>query len=147
MREEIRFLMNEHTDKELFSIMYRSATGDPEMTAAAEEELRSRNIFTDEIAVRRQVLIEEEDDILSEGFEATVPQYIFGWLGIFGVLGLIIGYDLYFSKKISVYTGKAYPEYDEASRESGRLIFFISVITHSLFILYKITPFIENLFS
>ncbi|MEJ7611287.1 MAG: hypothetical protein WKF88_08935 [Ferruginibacter sp.] len=147
MKEELRFLMSEYTDRELFGIMYRSATGDPEITTAAEEELRNRNMFTDEIAERRQVLIDEEEDILSEGTAATVPQQVFGWLGIFGILGLIIGHDLYFSKRKSVYTGKEYPEYDEASRESGRMIFFISVVTHSLFFLFKFVPWLENRFG
>ena len=136
-----------HTDAELLSLAYRFDALQPDIRPAAEEELRKRNTLPPDFEERKQLLISQEDEILTEGKQATFPQQFFGWLGIFGLLGLIIGYDLYFSKMISRYTGKVYPEYDEHSRESGRYIFYISILTHSLFILYKVVPWIERYFN
>ena len=147
MENNFQDFIASHTDAELLSLAYRFDALQPDLQPAAEEELRRRNTMPPDFEQRKQLIIEQEDEILSEGKEARFPQQFFGWLGIFGILGIIIGYDLYFSKMVSRYTGKVYHEYDEQSRESGRYMFYVSLLTHSLFILYKVVPWVESYFN
>ncbi len=147
MENRFRETVMEYPDGQLLYMTQTPDQWEPALLLAAEEELQQRNLLPDEMLIRRAQLIAKEEESLAEGKEATLLQQFFGWLGIFGLLGIIIGYDLYFSKAESLYTGKLYHEYDSESRENGRYIFFTSIITHSLFIIFKIVPWIQDMFS
>ena len=144
MENRFRETVSEYSDEYLLQMLHSPAQWEPELLLAAEDELEQRNLLPEEALIRRQQMIAREEERLSEGKPATFLQQFFGWLGIFGILGLIIGYDLYFSKVKSIYTDRLYDEYDSTSKENGRYIFFVSVITHSLFILFKVLPWIQN---
>ncbi len=131
------------TDEELLTRVYQFAEWDVEMLQAIEDELRIRNLLPIDISSKKQQIIAREDYILSEGKEATFPQQFLGWLGVLGVLGLIIGYNLAFAKTFSKYTQKEYYKYDEASRESGKYMFYISLTIIIVFFLYKFMNFME----
>ena len=136
-----------HSDAELLRMAYRYDTDEPDLQTAAEAELRRRNMLPEDFAERKQKLIDEEDEKLENGRNASFPQQFFGWLGIFGLLGIIIGYDLYFSKATSIYTRHQYYRYDDESRESGRYMFYISLLTHSLFLIWKFGPVVQRYFE
>ncbi len=95
------------------------------MLKAVENELEIRNALPADVGIRRQEVINNEDEFLSKGKEASIGGQILGWIG---VLGIIIGYNYAFSRVRSKYTGKKYYEYDVASRENGTYIFYTSVI-------------------
>ncbi len=130
-------------DEELLTRVYQFNEWDPEMLQAIEAELSFRNLLPLDIYSIKQILIKEEHEILSEGKEATFPQQFLGWLGVLGVLGLIIGYNLAFAKTISKYTQKEYYKYDDPSRESGKYMFYISLTIIIVFCLYKFMNFME----
>ncbi len=133
------------TDEELLTRVYQFNEWDPEMLQAIEAELSFRNLLPLDIYSIKQILIKEEDEILSQGKEATFPQQFLGWLGVLGVLGLIIGYNLAFAKTFSKYAQKEYYKYDEASRESGKYMFYISLTIIIVFCLYKFMNFMETI--
>ena len=89
----------------------------------------------DDLEEKRDRIIAKEEELLSEGKEATFPQQFLGWIGILGVLGIIIGYELSFAKVKSKFTDKEYFKYDENSRESGRYMFYISIAIVIVFFL------------
>jgi len=136
-------MVGTYPDPELLTMVYEFDKYSPEFRQAVQQELFQRGILPPDVEMRRQYAIEREDDILSEGKPANFPQHFFGWIGIFGILGIIIGYNLYFGKKTAVLTGKQYPRYDEESRESGRYMFYTSLITHAVFVLYKFGHFLS----
>ncbi len=131
-------MVKEFDDETLLVRVYQFDQWDPEMLQAMENELELRGILPNDMVAKKQQLIEEEDEILSEGKEATFPQQFLGWIGVLGVLGLIIGYNLAFAKNVSRFTGKAYFKYDEASRESGKYMFYISLTVIIVYTLYKL---------
>ncbi|MCY7293022.1 MAG: hypothetical protein LH615_12655 [Ferruginibacter sp.] len=133
-----------HSDEELLSMVYQFTQWDAEMLVAVEDELKQRNILPEDILIKKNTLIQKKDEFWSEGKEATFPQQFLGWIGVFGILGLIIGNHLAFAKTISKYTGKEYFKYDEASRESGRYMYYISLTIIIAFFLYKIANYIER---
>jgi hypothetical protein len=130
------------SDKQLLRIVYEFAEWDEEMQTAVQHELSMRNLLPDDVAARKAQVIERDDAILSEGKAATFPQMFLGWIGILGLLGLIIGYQLAFAKVTSVYTGKEYFKYDDDSRENGKFMFYITITLAGLWILYKLTRYI-----
>ncbi len=75
-----------------------------------------------------QQVINNEGELLSKGKEASIGGQILGWIGVLGLLGIIIGYNYAFSRVRSKYTGKKYYEYEVASRENGSYIFYTSVV-------------------
>ena len=133
-----------YSSEELLIMVYQFDQWDDEMLAAIQHQLLLRNLFPDDVLEKRNKTIKREDEILSDGKEATFPQQFLGWVGILGVLGLIIGYDLAFAKAKSKYTGKEYWKYDEASRESGRYMFFISTAIVVGYLFYKIANYFER---
>ena len=144
MENEFKDIVVHYSNEELLSMVYQFTQWDAEMLLAAEDELKQRNILPDDILVKKNKLIQKEDEFLSEGKEATFPQQFLGWIGIFGVLGLIIGHHLAFAKTISKYTGKEYFKYDEPSRESGRYMYYLSLAMIVVFLLYNIANYIER---
>lgn len=138
MENNFQEIESEKTDEEMLNMVYQFDFWDAEMLIAVEKELEKRHILPDDIKERKQELIIQEDEILSQGKAATFGGQALGWFGVFGVLGLIIGYNYLYSKTTSKYTNKEYYTYDKDTRNNGSYIFYISLMTHVLFILYKL---------
>ena len=136
--------VQEKANKELLAMVYQFAEWDPEMLDAVEAELQKRNILPDDISTRKQALIEGEDIKLSHGEEASVAGQIFGWIGVLGLIGLIIGYNYTFSKVRSKYTQKEYYKYDKDSRDNGRHIFYTSLTVLILSVFYVCIRLMAN---
>ncbi len=137
MEINFREIVKEKSDEDLLQMVYQVDQWDTEMLIAAENELSARNILPPDIQLRKEQMIIAEDKRLSKGKEASASGQILGWIGIFGILGLIIGYNYCYSKTKSLYTGKEYYTYNDVARENGNYIFIISITTHVLFIMYK----------
>ena len=144
MENVFKDILVHHTDEELLTIVYQFTEWDAEMLMAVEDELKQRNILPADILIKKNTLIQKEDEFLSAGKEATFPQQFLGWIGIFGILGLIIGNHLAFAKTNSKYTGKEYFKYDEPSRESGRYMYYLSLTIIVVFCLYHIANYLER---
>lgn len=144
MDNDFSDLVVQYSSEELLIMVYQFEQWDDEMMAAVQNELAARNLLPDDVSERRSRVIEREDNILSEGKEATFAQQFLGWIGVLGILGIIIGYELAFAKVKSKYTGKEYFKYDESSRESGRYMYYISLTVIIGFFVYKIANFIER---
>lgn len=130
-----------YKDEELLLIVYQFDQWDTGMSIAVENELKLRNILPDDLQLKKNTLTQKEHDFLLIGKEATFSQQFLGWIGIVGILGIIIGYELYFSKIKSRYTDTEYFKYNEESRESGRFIFYLSMAFTVCFLAYKISVF------
>jgi hypothetical protein len=135
-----------YKDEELLIMVYQFDQWDTEMLIAVENELNERNILPDNLQLKKNTLIQNEHEFLLIGKEATFSQQFLGWIGIVGILGIIIGYELYFSKTKSRYTDTEYFKYNVESRESGRFMFYISMAFIGCFLFYKISVYIENQF-
>ncbi len=142
MDEKFSPIVSEKTDEELLQMVYQFDVWDEEMLQHVEDELQKRGILPEDIQIRKNEIIRKEDLILSKGKEASTSGQILGWIGIFGILGLIIGYTYCYSKTTSIYSRKEYFTYNEDSREIGSYIFIISITTHALFLIYKISSFV-----
>ncbi len=136
MNDTFQSIVKDKPDEELLLMVYQFDQWDVAMLHSVEVELKRRNILPANIEERRQQIIKEEDERLSKGTAASIGGQIFGWLGVAGLFGLIIGYNYSFSKVYSIYTRKKYYRYDEDSRDNGRYIFYTSVIVHSLGVCY-----------
>ncbi len=126
-----------YSNDELLDIVYHPDNWDIPMMRAAENMLIKRESLPEDIQKRRTDDILAEEEKLAHGKSATANGLLLAWIGVFGVLGLIIGYNYAFSKTSSLYTGKKFHNYNEETRETGRLIFIASLTTHTIFILYK----------
>ena len=144
MENDFKNMVVHCSDEELLTMVYQFTQWDAEMLLAVEDELKQRNIFPDDVLDKKNALIQKEDEFLSEGKEATFPQQFLGWIGIFGILGLIIGHHLAFAKTNSKLTGKEYFKYDEPSRESGRYMYYLSLTIIVVFCLYHIANYLER---
>ena len=144
MENDFKNMVVHYSDEELLTMVYQFTQWDAEMLLAVEDELKQRNIFPDDILIQKNALIQKEDEFLSEGKEATFPQQFLGWIGIFGILGLIIGHHLAFAITNSKLTGKEYFKYDEPSRESGRYMYYLSLTIIVVFCLYHIANYLER---
>ena len=144
MTNKCQTIVQEKANKELLTMVYQFAEWDPEMLEAVEAELQKRNILPDDIVNRKQALIESEDIKLSHGEEASVAGQFFGWLGVLGLIGLIIRYNYTFSKVRSKYTQKEYYKYDKDSRDNGRYIFYTSLTVFILSVFYLCVRIMAN---
>ena len=135
---EFNKIVKEKSDSELLSMIYELDKWSPEMLSAIEKELRSRNIFPNDILEQNQKLIEQEREELSIGREASLVGFIIGWIGVFGLLGIIIGYNYAYDKIKSKYTDELFFKYNEASRKYGKYLMNTSLILSAIVILYKI---------
>lgn len=138
MANRFQQAVSEKSDEELLEMVYQFADWDTEMLAAVEAELESRKLLPDDISIRKQELIEEEDAVLSKGREASFAGQLFGWIGILGIIGLIIGYHYSFTKVRSKYTQKVYYKYDADSRDNGSYIFYVALLVFIASIVYTI---------
>jgi hypothetical protein len=123
---------------ELLKMVYEFDEWSPDMLLAVETELSERKMLPDDIGVRKQQVIIEEDELLSQGKPASLAGQIFGWVFVLGLIGLYIGYNYAYAKVKSKYTGKKYLEYDEASREVGSYIFYASIAALILGFIYAV---------
>lgn len=144
MDNDFSSLVVQYSSEELLTMVYQFEQWDDEMMAAVQNELAARNLLPDDVSERRNNVIQKEDEILSEGKEATFAQQFLGWIGVLGILGIIIGYELAFAKVKSKYTGQEYLKYDEPSRESGRYMYYISLTVIIGFFVYKIANYMER---
>lgn len=136
MQHHFENIVKEKSDEELLVIVYQFDLWDTGMLKTVGDELRTRGILPGDVAARRQQMVEDEDEKLLNGTAASIGGQIFGWLGVLGLFGLIIGYNYSFSKVRSRFTGKQYYQYDHDSRDNGKYIFYTSLIACSIEILY-----------
>lgn len=144
MEDNLAVSLIHYSDKELIKIVYEFYAWDEEMLIAVQNELTLRGKLPHDIIYKKYNEILKEDALLSKGKEASFSQQFLGWIGILGVLGIIIGYELYFSKTKSHFTAKEYFKYNEDSRESGRYMFYISLAIIIGFFIYKFANFLER---
>ena len=133
-REAVKSKPNE----ELLKMVYEFDKWNPEMLTAVEQELAHRNILPDDISSRKQQLAEAEDAQLSVGKEASPFGQIFGWLTVFGPVGLAIGYNYAFSKARCKYSTKTHFKYNEDTRKRGRFLMIASIFVMVVLILARI---------
>ncbi|HKO80026.1 MAG TPA: hypothetical protein VJU78_06520 [Chitinophagaceae bacterium] len=119
-------------------MVYQFDKWDLEMLNAVERELEQRRILPNDIIDRKRQLIDAEDRVLSRGKEASVGGQIFGWVFVFGFLGLIIGYNYRYSKIRSKYTGKLYYEFEEPARKNGSYMLYTSIAGVAIAFFYAI---------
>lgn len=125
----------------MLTMVYQFQEWNPGMLAAVENELAKRNRLPGDIAARKEQLIREEDEKLSQGKEASAAGLIIGWICILGLVGIFMGYNYTFSRTYSLYTRKKYYTYDKESRQYGSYLFYTAVIVWTLFILYRLLVF------
>ena len=126
------------SNDELLKIVYQFDQWSPEMLEAVEHELARRNILPTDISIRKQQSAEIEEEQLTKGKEPGLIGQIIGWLGVFGFLGIFIGYHYAFSKVRSKYTDTQYFRYNETARKNGSYLFYISMCLSVIAIFYKI---------
>jgi hypothetical protein len=132
-------LQNKSND-ELLKMVYEFDLWNSDMLGAVEKELSSRGILPDDIAERKKKLADAEEVKLSKGREASTAGLIIGWITVFGIPGLIIGYNYAFSKQRNRYSGKIYFKYDKKSRNNGAILFYTSIVLSIIAILYVLLP-------
>jgi hypothetical protein len=115
MPNRFQSIIQQKSSDELLEMVYQFTEWDPEMLDGVETELQKRNLLPTDITSRKQKLIADEDQALSNGLQASLTGQIVGWLGVLGLIGLIIGYNYTFSKVRSKYTKKVYYKYDKDS--------------------------------
>ncbi len=138
MRNQFTETLQQKSNDELLQMVYEFDEWSPEMLTAVETELDERRMLPQDITIRKQEAINEEDELLLKGTAASLGGQVFGWIFVLGLLGLYIGYNYAFSKARSKYTGKKYFKYDEPSREVGSYIFYTSIVVFILSFLYTI---------
>ena len=141
MSDQFKETVKLKSNDELLKMVYEFDEWSPEMLIAAETELSERKLLPDDIAIRKQQAIIEEDEFLSKGKEASLGGQIFGWVFVLGLIGLYIGYNYAYAKVRSKYTSKKYFEYDEPSREVGSYIFYTSIVAFVLGFMYVIVTY------
>ena len=125
-------------DNELLDMVYDFHSWNPEMLSAVEQELSNRNILPSDIKEKKEILTTQEDIELTKGKQAGLLGQAVGWLTVFGLLGIFMGYNYAYSKERSKYTNKIYFKYNEASRQNGRYLFFTAIVMSSLALFYKL---------
>jgi hypothetical protein len=124
-------------DVELLKMAYQFDKWSPEMLAAVERELENRKRLPDDLSARKRQLVETERGQLSRGKPAGLFGQIIGWVTVFGILGIFIGYHYAYSKTTSKYTGEQYFTYNDTSRKSGTYLFYASLCFSAMAIIYK----------
>lgn len=137
-------IVKEKSDEALLAMVYHHGQWEEDIIIEAEAELDRRNILPEEIRLRQNAITAEEDGRLSEGIQADGPGQVLGWIGIFGILGIIIGYHHAFAKIKAKYSGKTYFKYNEVSRENGRYTFYVSVAIVVMWVVYHLLNYIED---
>ncbi len=107
------------TDEELLEILAKPEDWDPYLVLHARRLADARGTkLTAKVETKVAQLTEEQ----TRGFPAQPWQLILGWAAVAfgGVLGIIIGYSLAYSKEKNL-SGE-YFTYDEATRETGSMM-------------------------
>jgi len=136
--EDFQEIVSSKKTPELLTMVYQFTEWSPGMLLAVEKELSKRGQLPDDVAVQRQSLIEAEKAILEKGKEASTVGIILGWIGVFGVVGLYMGYTYRYSKTASKFTKERYYTYDEHSRRQGNYLMIYNCAAILFFIAYKI---------
>jgi len=123
---------------ELLKMVYQFDQWSPSMLSTVESELLNRGILPTDIEQRKQKLIDAEAKILSKGKDASLTGQIIGWLTVFGLIGMMLGYNYAYSKVKSKYSEKSYFKYNEVSRKNGSYLFYTSLILSALTIFFYI---------
>ena len=138
MSNQFKETLQHKSNDELLKMVYEFDEWSPDMLTAIEAELGERKMLPEDISIRKQEAINEEDELLSKGTAASLGGQVFGWVFVLGLLGLYIGCNYAYSKVRSKYTGKKYFEYDEPSREVGSYIFYTSIAAFILGFMYVV---------
>lgn len=138
MENRFSEIVKNKTSEELLEMVYQFHVWDNLMLVEVEKELSQRQLLPNDIKILKQELIVAEQEKLAKGKEASLAGQIFGWLGVLGLVGLVIGYNYAFSKNKSKYTGEVFYKYDEASRQNGSYIFYTSLSIFILYFFYKV---------
>ena len=146
MENKFDDIVKKKQGKELLVMVYQFDEWSPEMLKAIEDELERRQMLPNDIAIRKKEIINKELKTLSKGKPASMMGQVFGWIGVLGLLGIIIGYTYSFSKVKSKYTNQKFYKYDEPSRENGTYIFYTSLTVFISYFLYKLITIRGNSF-
>jgi|GEM_PF-1190922 len=144
MENRFSALVKAKKNEELLSMVYQFDAWDAQMLEAVQDELKRRNALPADILIRKQELIAKERIELSKGQPASTGGQVLGWLCIFGLFGILIGYNYAYAKKKSKYTGEKFYKFDTASRDNGRYILYTSLTMLILFIFYKLVTLNGN---
>jgi hypothetical protein len=131
-------LVQNKSNSELLKMAYEFDGWSPGMLSAVENELLKRKILPGDIADRKKKMADGEDKELSRGQEASLVGQVVGWLTVFGIFGIAIGYTYAFSKVKGKYSDKSYFKYNEDSRKNGIYLFYTSIVLSIVAILYKL---------
>ena len=121
-------VVKQKSNDELLQMAYEFDEWSPEMLGAVEIELHERDLLPTDISSRRKKMIDEEEERLKEGKEASMLGLVIGWLTIFGFIGFYMGWRYGYSKVNSKYTKKRYYAYNEGSRKNGTYILYVSIL-------------------
>lgn len=127
MNKEFEIIVKGKKNDELIRMVYQLDQWDSEMLKAVEAELLRRQSLPSDINQRKKEIIDNELLTLEKGEKASLSGQILGWVFIFGLFGLLIGYNYAYSKFKSKYTTKVFYKYDKQSRENGTYIFYSSI--------------------
>ena len=83
--ESFTEIVKNKTNDELLKMVYEFEEWSPEMLASIEAELAKRNILPNDINIRKQQMVEKEDEHLSTGKKASIIGQVVGWLTVFGL--------------------------------------------------------------
>ena len=134
-------IAKEKSTAELIEIIYALDDWDPNMRKECENELTRRKQLPADFESKMKELIEQGEAKLAMGKPASMLGIIVGWLTIFGLLGLYIGYHYSYSKITSRNTGIKYYEYNQESRKNGEYILYASVLGCLASVIYFIIVF------
>lgn len=144
MENRFSTLVKSKKNEELLSMVYQFDAWDAQMLEAVQEELKRRNALPADILIRKQELIAKERIELAKGQPASTGGQVLGWITIFGLFGIFIGYNYAYAKKKSKYTGETFYKFDTASRDNGRYILYASLGMLVLVILYRMVTLDGN---
>lgn len=146
MENSFTNIVKEKSSQELLTMVYQFSEWNADMLQVVQEELLERELLPEDVAIRRKEIVDNDTSNLEQGKAASLSGQIFGSLGVLGLIGLIIGHNYAFSKTKSKYTAKEYYTYDEASRDNGSYIFYTSLTTAIIYLIYKLATLTGNSF-
>lgn len=137
MIEHFKNLVKEKSDNELVDIYLNSSGYQEEFMESVLIEIRNRNIPIEtlqELKIKKSEIDKETLKLGKQGSQFwMVVAFIISILG--GVVGIIAGYQYYYSKHKSI-DGEEYYYYNESTRKYGKWMMIIGCIVLGLTILY-----------
>jgi hypothetical protein len=125
-------------NQELLKMVYQFDTWSPEMLTSIQSELSLRGILPQDIKEKQEQKIIAEENRLAAGKAGSPLVLLLGWVTVFGLIGLFIGYYYGYSKVRSINSNKHYYRYTESTRKDGKVLFIASIIIISGLILYDL---------